>query len=577
MGIIHIQRITSAIENIFADKIDMSDYAEKSEDETNRAFLSRALAAYAIMTLSGCSPELASRGITDGFDDNGIDAVFFNKDKNLLFVVQSRWIASGNGSIDQGTCKKFVDGFRDLVNLRLDRFNDRMRNHTDDLHSALYNSDVRFVIVLAHTGEQELGEHVQRAIDDLLQEMNSPIDVVSFESFNQGRLYEAVAGHAQRLSIDLEIHLREWGIVNEPYISYYGQVDAADIGRWWKENGEHLFARNIRSFKGSTDVNEAVSLTLRTAPQHFFYLNNGLTILCSRISKQGIGGANRELGVFDCQGISIVNGAQTVGMIGAVGDSLSEPIRGKVLVRLISLEECPEGFGKEVTIGTNTQNRIERRDFAALDPTQQRLASELLLDGKKYAYKSGDPGPASQEGCSIVESTVALACAENDIALAVQAKREIGKLWEDIENPPYTTLFNEHTSATVLWKAVEIMRAVEGKLATLASSDHPRSYMTAVHGNRFILHRVFMSDALQGFRSDVATLEELRQAASNVTVDVFEQLCSDVDQHYPTAYLASLFKNLNRCRDIDGRLDQIGSQDVTIETYGSEQTKLFET
>ena len=72
--------------------------------------------------------------------------------------------------------------------------------------------------------------------------------------------------------------------------------------------------------------------------------------------------------------------------------------------------------------------------------TSSRLASEFLLDGLRYAYKSGDPPPESRVGCTIVDATVALACAA-DLALTVQAKREIGRLFEDIEGEPYTILF----------------------------------------------------------------------------------------------------------------------------------------
>jgi hypothetical protein len=104
-----------------------------------------------------------------------------------------------------------------------------------------------------------------------------------------------------------------------------------------------------------------------------------------------------------------------------------------VQVRIISLEKCPPGFGSDVTRATNTQNEIKHRDFAALDETQLNIAREMTLDGRVYAFKSGDPDPKGEEGCTIEEAIIALACAASDVTMAVVAKREVGGLWKDIQ------------------------------------------------------------------------------------------------------------------------------------------------
>src|SRR4051812_46028835 len=103
----------------------------------------------------------------------------------------------------------------------------------------------------------------------------------------------------------------------------------------------------------------------------------------------------------------------------------------KVMVRITSLESCPPDFSSDITRAVNTQNRIERRDFAALDPTQSRLKSEMLLSyQKEYVFRTGDAQPPPDNGCTLDEATVALACANQDIGLSLLAKREVGKLYE---------------------------------------------------------------------------------------------------------------------------------------------------
>lgn len=82
-----------------------------------------------------------------------------------------------------------------------------------------------------------------------------------------------------------------------------------------------------------------------TTPERFWYLNNGITALCDRIRKKPIGGADRKIGEFTCEGVSIVNGAQTVGSITTARAKDPEAVsNARVAVRFISLENCPRTF-----------------------------------------------------------------------------------------------------------------------------------------------------------------------------------------------------------------------------------------
>ena len=292
--------------------------------------------------------------------------------------------------------------------------------------------------------------------------------------------------------------------------------------------------------------------SIRNTPDRFWYLNNGITVLCSSIAKAPIHGDARDIGLFECQGVSVVNGAQTLGVIweSAKRSQDINKSKARVHVRLISLENCPDGFDRAVTKATNTQNRIEQRDFAALDALQQRLAREMALDGRRYAFKSGDPDPRNGDGCSIEEAAVALACANQDAALAVNAKREISTLWRDITKPPYTTLFNDRTSARDLWRAVVVLRAVEAELEDVDKTAHPRGDLIAVHGNRFILHHVFRDPAMRAFRDPAISEADLRTKAKGIADRVFADTCQAVQTKYASAYPANLFKSAPRCKDL---------------------------
>ena len=67
----------------------------------------------------------------------------------------------------------------------------------------------------------------------------------------------------------------------------------------------HLFDWNVRDFQGGVTVNREIQETLDSdTSEDFWWLNNGVTILCSSV---GIGGDK----TFTLGGVQIVNGMQT--------------------------------------------------------------------------------------------------------------------------------------------------------------------------------------------------------------------------------------------------------------------------
>lgn len=183
----------------------------------------------------------------------------------------------------------------------------------------------------------------------------------------------------------------------------------------------------------------------------------------------------------------------------------------------------------------------------AQDPEQARQQTELFLEnGKRYSYRSGETHPTANEGLVFEDAAVALACAHSDIAYSVQAKREVGKLWEDIHKVPHTLLFNAKTSALRMWNAVEIMRAVEETLKIYQSTNEGKAKLIATHGNRFVLHMVFRS-----MDPDVVTdVNSMRRRIGPAVLEILDQLVATTMKLYEASYPSNLFKNLTKCREL---------------------------
>lgn len=556
MADIHVKRIVNAVQKLFANKIDLADYSEKKEDEKLAAFTTRALAAYAIHVDSGCTVDEAASSVTDGYDDGGMDAVYFDRASLTLFICQSKFHKNGHGSISQGDMLKFISGCKKILNLDFAGLNAHHVSKTSDISDAVLSTDVSIRLLICHTGVHKLGDDAEEELRRFIDEINNPSPVVSGEVLGQSELYTLIQAGHQRADVSLTINLSNWGFLSHPYEAYYGHVSARDIYQWWQKHDAGLLIRNIRDFKGRTDVNDALVGTIKGEPDHFWYFNNGIILLCDSVKKSVLGGSGRDNAVFECAGVSVVNGAQTVGSIGRSVQDIEEIAESaRVHVRIVSLENCPDEFAQRVTRATNTQNRIEGRDFAALDPNQRRLASEFYLDGLRYAYKSGEPDPSPQDGCTLTEATIALACAHSDVAYSTQVKNQIGRVFDDLSSAPYVELFNDQTESRVVWRVIFALRAIDGALENMKSRSEARSELIATHANRFVAHRVLQAEGVRAALFGAASEQDVKLAIDAAVERVFVEVAEYLNMHESQSYLASLFKNRTRCRALEQALD----------------------
>jgi len=315
-----------------------------------------------------------------------------------------------------------------------------------------------------------------------------------------------------------------------------------------------LFDKNLRNFKGDTSVNNGIKSTLSLNPDDFWYFNNGVTVLCHAIEKAAAYSAERKVGKFTFKDISVINGAQTIASLGEAFKSYPNKVgKANVLIRFINVEHAPEGYDSLITRYNNTQNKIENRDFAALDPQQQRLKNEFALDDIQYVFKTGDKRNLEIDSCDIEEVTVALACSNENVNLATDVNREIGKFWRDIQKPPYTILFNEKTTVKTIWNLLSIIRCIDDELKIYQSSNDTRRIMTAVHGNNFIYHFVIKMIGKGIWVRKNYIID--KSSIKSITSQVFSGIVDILKENYPKDFLYTLFKNHKKCQSLSYRMD----------------------
>lgn len=524
----------------------ISDYKKKGRKEKDNAKRTRSLVALGLNILTDSSIEDACSAVTDGFGDNGIDGIYYAEHEKCLYILQSKFHKDGTGSIKSGDIHKFLKGTDDLIRANFRNFNNRVKKRKSELVDQLLDAQNKINLVIIHSGKDRLSTHCSDALNQFLEKQNEISEQFYLHTLNIKDIYSFISSGLSHKQINVEVALHNWGFIKEPLRAIYGQIAGSDLAAWYEQAGRHLFAPNIRMFLGNTDVNLGISETLKTKPEYFWYFNNGVTVLCNQVSKKAIGGDSRETGLFECRDIKIVNGAQTVGTLHSLLRNQSHSLASsRIWIRLVELPQDNNELSKEITKTNNTQNKIEKRDFVSLDPDQKRIQDELLLNNIAYTYKSGETSDREIESFDIVDATIARACIQNDVQYAVQAKREISKLWDDIDKPPYRILFNSKVKGPDLYKEVQVLRKVESFVTKQKKKLVDRDKLLVSHGNRFILHLVYLQFR-RAIYKDTFKLEQVEGVCENL----FRLLIDAIDELQPNAYLATLFKNKTKCSEI---------------------------
>ena len=559
MSKIHVGQIAKQITTLFEDKLDLSDIGTNDTDSESK-ILTRCLAAYAVYVASSCSLEDAAASITDGHDDNGIDAIHYSEQFNKLTIVQSKWRHDGSGEPSKRDVLIFVNGAKDLFDLKFENFNAKVRDRSSTIESVFTDFNVSFELIWIDTcAKSELVEENIQPLMDFIYAMNDtgeadPVPIMTFTRMNQSSVHSALSRSVSNPQVSVDLTLENWGAVTEPYKAYYGKITVQQIASWWEKFGDKMFERNIRKVLGKTDVNEEIERTLMNEPQLFWYFNNGITIVAEKIDKSMQGATSKEIGVFRLNNFSVVNGAQTASSIGRFFSKNKDNEIAEdafVNIKLIEITQ-DEGLVKLITRANNRQNKIEGMDFASQDPEQHRIKNELVLEEISYSIMRTDSFKPTEKSFNIQEATTALASVSQNINLAVKVKNAIGKFFENLDRGIYKEVFNSSTTGYKAYNAVIFVRKIDALLEERVSDLEKRSgkkYGILIHGNRMVSHIVAAKMGIHK-HLDSRELPLDEDKLTEILDKVIEDIESFISLKYPDSLLASFFKNITKCTEL---------------------------
>ncbi|MGI8307611.1 AIPR family protein [Saccharopolyspora hattusasensis] len=549
---IPVQRIRRFLESEFTTHIDVEDLRKRPEHEREQKLYSRCLAALAVRELTGCDSGQAAMAVIDDFADKGIDAIGVDEDTSRLWLIQAKWSDKGRAGVSEEAAHKLLYGLELILNNELSAFNDRFQDFADRVRNVVNSYDMKIDLVFAVTGSNDFSVSVRDILNRRCLELNSGQPIVSYTKLGIEELHEIVRQGVQARKVNVDVLLEQAALLDDPHKAYYGTVPAHIIAEWYDQHKDALFDKNIRHSLGVTKVNRDIAATLKKSPQEFWYFNNGITVLCDALSRSGLyAGRTNGPVTLRAEGASVVNGAQTVtGIHAAIQESPDVVTEARVLVRLISLENCPPGFAAEITRATNTQNVVVEQDFIALDQVQERLALDFALDlQKNYVVKRGAPEPAADDGCGVGEAAEALACADDDARMVFRAKRDRELLWEE---QTYSSIFPGNVSARRVWNCVRVLRSIKDELARKKNQWEGRAQLVSSHGDLVIAHLVFQklgSAVLEDaggavWAQALASIPGLVEDFLKLLVHLVDRMRSKVPA------VSAIFSDLNLCRSL---------------------------
>ena len=555
MSTLKVNQIRGKIMSMFEQHLDIRDIGN-TDPQREQKILSRCLAALGVYLLSGCTEKEAADAVWDGGDDNGIDAAFFDpSDKRVIFV-QSKWINKGAGEPEARDLGAFVKGVRDAIEQDPTNYHQRLHGKFNDITLRLATPGTSVHLAVVSTGASILAKPGKAVLDNFISELNGndSEEIASKCILGLSEVYSGLANDLSQSNVEVDATILDWSYVPSPYPAYFGLIDGLSLKSWWAKHGKSLVSANIRHSLGSTEVNNDIKNSAATAPQNFWYFNNGITLTANEAIKAPTGAASRSAGVFTFKGASIVNGAQTVSSLARVNeDEMLGMVR--VPIRIILLKDAPEGFGNDVTRTNNLQNRVEPRDFVAQDPEQKRIRQEMAIEGIDYQFVRSDDTTPTQTSCELIEVTTALACATGESSHAVQIKTGSGRFFNDLKKPPYKTIFNATTSGAKAFNATALLREIDKIIDTKKSTTQKKSgakWGILVHGNRILAAIVFKKVGIEKLSQPISAFKDNMRDIDlpKLCDETHDSMTSVIESKYSGKFLAVLFKNPSMSKDV---------------------------
>lgn len=423
---------------------------------------------------------VASEALTDGHNDKKCDLIYVDRESGVAVVAQAynrnnpkdEDLAPANKASDLNTAAAWIlNDDREVIPKQI-------KEAVIDLQEALKAGEITSLYFWyvhnlneknnpdVQTEMNTLQVSAQRLVDSFCHEF--PVKVIAIEVGNN-TIEKWYATSSRRITVedDFEVSINGGGfeIRGEKWKAFVTAVNGKWLRKLYIEKGDDLFSGNPRNFLGAgkrkNNINHGIINTVESDANNFWAYNNGITALVNNYEPEV------DNNILTIHGITIINGAQTTGAIGAAKD-ISEDFY--VPSRFIVCND-PTVIS-EIINNNNKQNEILPADLRSNDKQQERLRREF----KKYPslYYSGGRRDSNviknREVFDPYLVAQTLLAFHGDCVTAYNGKKTI---WD--EDREYNSVFTDQLTAEHIIFVYTLSRAIDEYKISLKNKKELRT------------------------------------------------------------------------------------------------------
>lgn len=463
-------------------------------------------------------------GSVDGRNDGGIDAIYILVNGHLISDVKNSLLPRANANLEVYffTCKhrdvfkqdpinSICTSLQELLdfskdNKKLDgEYNEEVLEKRDIFISTykkvatiLERFSIKVVFASRGDTKNELGENVEargKQVETICKESFSGCDA-SFEFWGAE---EILAAYRKKADYSLSLNVKEC-------LSHGKQmVVLAELRDYFKfityddqKIRKYLFDSNVRDFMGINSVNGDILETLnnRKNEEDFWWLNNGITILCS--SAIAIGKS------ITIENVQIVNGLQTSECIYRyfLNEEHAEENR-VVLIKILPCESTE--IADDITRSTNNQTAVMSSSLRATDKIQEDIEDILR---KEDLYYERRVNYYTNQGISANQIFSPLYLAKGYMAIVLKRPYNAVALKQRFmrKQAPYEEVFSEKEDLRVWPLIAKIMRKTDEYMNSLRGENCGDRFL---HNVRYQVSFLTIARLLGTFTYSTASLISL--------------------------------------------------------------------
>lgn len=344
-----------------------------------------------LRTILKANDDEIEESITDGPMDGEVDAIYILD--NVIHLMTFKYTDDFNSSkrnFPESELDQFILTIDSLISGTLDRktVNEAIWEKYSEVLDLIPKGRIEFRIYIVSNKEYPV-ESAKRKLENVIEKyriVENPIYLNQDDLVSKILENKTVKANGQLRLIEHQHFEKSNGNIR----TVIGAIAAKDFVNLIKDPNdpeiinEQIFNENVRIYKPKHRVNKAIiDSAIGSGNYQFFYLNNGITILCEKVDYAPF---TRDP-VIRLTNFQIINGGQTSHSIFEVSKSNPRKLETIELLLRVCEASSEDPISQKICETSNNQIPIGNRDLHSNDSIQQKLEEEFEALGYFYERK----------------------------------------------------------------------------------------------------------------------------------------------------------------------------------------------